>query len=334
MKIQEGEIHKLAQVLGPTSNTIIPQKWIDNNTSLHQAHLERISDFLLPGPGVWWQNTPAGIEFFDGYHSPSEHAEGPEIHHVRSASLSDIDLYLHNKWEECCNGKVHLPANYIRQYQSDGSLSNITTCQEPCSSANADLLHLESQQIPSLGTPQSMSTTQVHVQVHVTPQTSAAQVTSQTSAAQITPRLTSAAQVTSQTSAVQVTSQTSAAQVTSQTNAAQVTLVPMNVTLNSTLAKTMSQILPVDTTLKRFDVLRSKVKQAMALTSYEHRHLQILSEKLKTCLIAKHKELNSAIKTLERECKQPQRIIKLSHQLNIVRRVLKHEWKIDTVLSS
>ena len=162
-----------------------------------------------------------------------------------------------------------------------------------------------------------MSATQVHVQVHVTPQASAvqvtprlasaAQVTSQTSAAQVTSQTISAAQVTSQTtSAAQVTSQTtSPAQVTSQTTSpAQVTLVSVNVTLNSTLAKTMSQILPVDSTLKQFDIiLRSKVKQAMALTSYKYRHLQNLSEKLKTCLIAKHRELNSTIKTLECEGK-------------------------------
>ena len=87
------------------------------------------------------------------------------------------------------------------------------------------------------------------------------------SATQVTPRLTSAAQVTSQMSA------------------AQVTLVPMNMTLNSTLAKIMSQILPVDSTLKKFDILRSKVKEAMALTSYKLRHLQNLSEELKPVLL-------------------------------------------------
>ena len=73
--------------------------------------------------------------------------------------FSDID---HNKWGECCYGKVHLRANYICQY---GSLSDVTTCQKQCSSASADILQLESQQIPSLATPQSMSATQLHVQV-------------------------------------------------------------------------------------------------------------------------------------------------------------------------
>ena len=127
LKFQEGEIHNIAQVLGPASNTVIPQVWIDTNPTLHQAHLERISDFLLPGPGVWWQHTPGGIEFLDGDHSPSQHPEGPQMHHFRSISLPDIDMYLHSKWEECCYGHVRLPATYIRQYHSNGSLSTITT---------------------------------------------------------------------------------------------------------------------------------------------------------------------------------------------------------------
>ena len=95
LQIQEGEIHKLAQVLGKASNTIIPKEWIHSNHTLHQAHLERISDFVLCGPGVWWQDTPAGIEFFDGDAGPSSHSEGLILHHFRSASLADIDIYLH-----------------------------------------------------------------------------------------------------------------------------------------------------------------------------------------------------------------------------------------------
>ena len=39
---QEGEIHNLAQALGPNSNTVIPYSWISSNLALHQAHLERI----------------------------------------------------------------------------------------------------------------------------------------------------------------------------------------------------------------------------------------------------------------------------------------------------
>ena len=125
LTIQEGEIHNLAQTLGPNANTIIPYSWLSSNPTLHQAHLERIGDFLLPGPGVWWRYTHDGIEFHDSLSSQSQHPEGPDIHHVRSASLSDIDIYLHHKWEECCCRQVPLPAYHIRSYGSHGSLTAI-----------------------------------------------------------------------------------------------------------------------------------------------------------------------------------------------------------------
>lgn len=87
LAIQEGEIHKLANTLGPSGNTVIPYSWIEQNPILHQAHLERISDFLLPGPGVWWRYSKGGIEFLDGQECASEQYEGPDIHSIDSINL-------------------------------------------------------------------------------------------------------------------------------------------------------------------------------------------------------------------------------------------------------
>ena len=127
LTIQEGEVRKLANTLGPTVNSVIPYSWIEQNPSLHQAYLERISDFLLPGPGVWWRHSADGIEFLDGHECPSQQPQGPDIHHLRSTSLSEIDIYLQKKWEECCYTHTISPAKHIRQYQPDGSLSAITS---------------------------------------------------------------------------------------------------------------------------------------------------------------------------------------------------------------
>jgi len=61
---QESEISKLAQALSPKTNTIIPLSWIRSTVTQHQAHLERISDYLKFGPSVWWKATTEGIEFY------------------------------------------------------------------------------------------------------------------------------------------------------------------------------------------------------------------------------------------------------------------------------
>ena len=92
LKAQESEVHKLALVLGPKKNTIIPEAWLTHSAVPYQAHLERISDFLTAGPGKWWKCTEEGIEFLD---SPSCASIEHKMHHYRSSTLADIELYLH-----------------------------------------------------------------------------------------------------------------------------------------------------------------------------------------------------------------------------------------------
>lgn len=86
---------------------------------------QRIHDFLLSGPGVWWKYTQDGIMFHDSHSSPPQHPEGLDIHHVQSASLSDIDIHLHQTWEECACKQVPLPAYHIRYYGPHGSFNGI-----------------------------------------------------------------------------------------------------------------------------------------------------------------------------------------------------------------
>ena len=105
-----------------------------------------------------------------------------------------------------------------------------------------------------------------------------------------------------------------------------------------TLTKAISQVLPVDSVLKQFDVLRNKVKQAKAIRSYEHGHFLDLSQRIKSALISKYRELQSTIKTCEcdsqpgdvvKSAGQPKQIRDVKHKLSIVKKLL-HEWKLDT----
>lgn len=49
---QDGEVCSLASSLKPFTNTQFKATWIKSHQNLWQAHLERISDFLLCGPGI------------------------------------------------------------------------------------------------------------------------------------------------------------------------------------------------------------------------------------------------------------------------------------------
>ena len=62
---QENAISKIYREMKNPGNTFISFEYIKNNASQWQAHLERISDYLLPGKGIWWNETDKGIEFYD-----------------------------------------------------------------------------------------------------------------------------------------------------------------------------------------------------------------------------------------------------------------------------
>ena len=126
LKAQEGEIKKLAKALDSKHNTIIPKQWLQQSPLQYQAHLERISDFLVSGPGNWWREVDNGIEFFD-VSLPGPSFPPHQMFHYRSTNLTDIHLHLLSKWEECIDNKISLPAAYIRTYTLAGSIHSIQT---------------------------------------------------------------------------------------------------------------------------------------------------------------------------------------------------------------
>ena len=96
IKREEGEVTRLATTLSKHTNSIFSREWIDRNSMQFQCHLERISDYLLPCPGVWWR-FPANqqIEFLDGPDEEASRAVGPQIEHFRSFKVHDIPQFLH-----------------------------------------------------------------------------------------------------------------------------------------------------------------------------------------------------------------------------------------------
>ena len=108
-------------------NTVIPNYILDQMSTHYQAHLERISDYLAPGPGVWWRRTSEGVEFLDGEQEVSSRLAGPHLTHYRSKTTSDIELYLFQHWESLCMAQTELPAKHIRQYDANGYLARIST---------------------------------------------------------------------------------------------------------------------------------------------------------------------------------------------------------------
>ena len=70
-------------------NTVFSHSMLAKISEHYQAHLERISDYLLVGPGVWWKEMSGGIMFLDGSSEQDYREAGPTLQHFKSFSCSD-----------------------------------------------------------------------------------------------------------------------------------------------------------------------------------------------------------------------------------------------------
>ena len=86
---EESRISSLTNKLDQQPNSLIPISYILKFPDYFQAHLERISDFLLPGQGVWWDVAENGITFKDGPDEPQYRPQGPPLHHYCSWNIKD-----------------------------------------------------------------------------------------------------------------------------------------------------------------------------------------------------------------------------------------------------
>ena len=124
---QESQVSRLAHSLPLQSNTRVPKELIKKHSRSWQAHLERISDFLLPGEGVWGCQDDEFVEFFDACSEPEFREEGPKLHHFRSTNFKNEEEYLMKCWQECVETEVIIPAHLIRTEDQDGNVEQIYT---------------------------------------------------------------------------------------------------------------------------------------------------------------------------------------------------------------
>ena len=125
VKEQESQLRKLARCLTPPENTVIPHRVILKYPQAYQAHLERISDFLHCGEGIWWRHILTGVEFLDAPVERQRNDKGPPLHHFRSHTLQFEEQYLRDCWNECLAQQVTIPHHVLKIYDEDGNLQSV-----------------------------------------------------------------------------------------------------------------------------------------------------------------------------------------------------------------
>ena len=74
---QESEVTRLAQTLPSKTNTTFDKGSIKKHSVHYQAHLERISDYLVLGKGIWWSEDDHKVTFYDA--SPPTNNMEPQL---------------------------------------------------------------------------------------------------------------------------------------------------------------------------------------------------------------------------------------------------------------
>ena len=114
-------VAKVASSVHQYSGTYLTRNFLQHHTRSWQAHLERISTYLTPGEGVWWEKTPTGYHFFDGDDNPEQHSEGPSLQHFRYTSIPEVISQHKEAWEVVLQKKIELPTPKVHKYSLDGT---------------------------------------------------------------------------------------------------------------------------------------------------------------------------------------------------------------------
>lgn len=95
---------------------------ITKTPRLRQADLSKISDFLKPGPHMWWKWREGGsVEYFDAPGEPNSREQGLHFYCFRSSNISWICQNLDETWQQFSCDPDQLPLYKMRD--RDGKLT-------------------------------------------------------------------------------------------------------------------------------------------------------------------------------------------------------------------
>ena len=124
---QESIVSKAAKGMPKFSGTVITKEFLHRRMASWQGHMERISLYLLPGKGVWWDESTDGYHFFDSDDNPDYHPQGPKLFHFRHATLQKLATFKKKAWETILEKEIPLPTPFVRLYNSEGNSIGVRT---------------------------------------------------------------------------------------------------------------------------------------------------------------------------------------------------------------
>ena len=103
------QVSHVAKHLPKFGRTRVDTSFIQDRKDSWQAHLVRISPFLVAGE-VWWNETEGGYEFFDGEDDSNTHSNDGFTLHFREHTVGDVEHRRDACWSKILREKILLPA--------------------------------------------------------------------------------------------------------------------------------------------------------------------------------------------------------------------------------
>ena len=110
----DSRVAKAAANVPAYKGTHIDKEFLKHRSHSWEAHLLRISDYLVPGKGVWWKETASSYVFIDGDRDPLAHPEGPELQHFNTTTIEQVFNKKQKQWEKIIEEETTIPIQALR----------------------------------------------------------------------------------------------------------------------------------------------------------------------------------------------------------------------------
>ena len=116
----DSQVSKAALNVHIVEGSTFAKRFITQRKHSWQAHLERISPFLLEGEGVWWNEEGDSYKFYDGATDPPYHSQGPKLLHFRDATIENVIQRQRDCWKKAIDQSIPLPTTILSTYDDQG----------------------------------------------------------------------------------------------------------------------------------------------------------------------------------------------------------------------
>ncbi len=126
LRAGQTKVSKVAKHVSAYPGTRVDKQLLTNRSSSWQAHLQRLSTYLVLGHGEWWREDEAGFVFHDSDSDPDFRESGPNLHHFRTTTLQEVFQVQRESWKMIVDQHIPLPALQIKLFDHDnGSLTEV-----------------------------------------------------------------------------------------------------------------------------------------------------------------------------------------------------------------